>query len=44
MKKDFIHLVGEDEHLHSDIKDYNFIIYSRIDELAITMSERKPEA
>lgn len=40
LKKDVIHLASSVEDIHFDVKDYNFILYSRIDELAETLRDR----
>ncbi|NRT90897.1 hypothetical protein [Clostridium beijerinckii] len=40
LEKEVIHLVKEGEVIHFDIKDYNFIVYSSITELAERLEER----
>lgn len=40
LEKEVIHVIREDEVIHFDIKDYNFIVYSSITELAERLDER----
>jgi hypothetical protein len=40
LKKQVIHLAYASEELHFDVKDWNFIIYSRLDELADELRQR----
>ena len=39
-EKSVIHIANSEEDIHFDIKDFNFIIYSRIDELKERLKER----
>jgi len=38
--KDVIHISNSIDNIHFDIRDFNFIIYSRIDELSSRLSKR----
>lgn len=42
LRKEVIHLAysGDPGAIHFDVKDFNFIVYSRIDELAASLRER----
>ena len=40
LRKEVIHLAYAGKDIHFDVKDWNFIIYSRIDELASALRER----
>ncbi len=40
LQKDVIHLANSSDDIHFDAKDFNFIIYSRIDDLATKLRKR----
>ena len=40
LRKEVIHLAYSGQDIHFDVKDWNFIIYSRIDELAASLRDR----